>query len=71
MRFSKTSLYGGAIGLLMGLAFTVISLFQFDDSETNAGDVILAGLVIGVPISVMIGLGIGWLWGRIFGPDSF
>ena len=61
---------GAGLGLIMGLVFLVISLVQFDDTETNAKDVALVSLLIGLPISVMLGLGIGWAWGRFMGPDS-
>ena len=61
---------GAGLGFVMGIAFTVISLTQFDNTETNAQDVALVSLLIGLPISVMLGLGIGWLWGRFMGPNS-
>ena len=61
---------GAGLGLAMGIAFLVISLVQFDDTETNAKDVALVSLLFGIPFSVLIGLGIGWAWGRVFGPDS-
>ena len=70
MKFSKPSLLGAGLGLVMGVAFTIVALVQFDESETNAKDVALAGLVVGVPLSVLIGLSIGWAWGRLFGFDS-
>ncbi|MDA1280297.1 MAG: hypothetical protein O3B95_09720 [Chloroflexi bacterium] len=70
MRFSKPALMGAGLGFVMGIAFTVISLTQFDDTETNARDVALVSLLVGLPISVMLGLAIGWLWGRFMGPDS-
>ena len=58
---------GAIIGFFMGVLFLVISLFQFDQSETNARDVALVSLLFGIPFSVLIGLGIGWLWGKLFG----
>ena len=58
---------GAIIGFVMGVLFLVISLFQFDQSETNARDVALVSLLFGIPFSVLIGLGIGWLWGKLFG----
>ena len=70
MRFSKPTLMGGILGFVMGVLFLVISLFQFDQSETNARDVALVSLLFGIPFSVLIGLGIGWLWGKLFGVDS-
>ncbi len=70
MRFSKPALMGAGLGFAMGIAFLVISLVQFDDTETNAKDVALVSLLFGIPFSVLIGLGIGWAWGRFFGPDS-
>ena len=70
MRFSKPSLLGGIIGFIMGVLFLVISLFQFDQSETNARDVALVSLLFGIPFSVLIGLGLGWLWSKLFGVNS-
>ena len=54
----------------MGVLFLVISLFQFDQSETNARDVALVSLLFGIPFSVLIGLGLGWLWSKLFGVNS-
>ena len=70
MRFSKPTLMGGIIGFIMGVIFLVISLFQFDQSETNVRDVALVSLLFGIPFSVLIGLGLGWLWGKLFGENS-
>ncbi len=70
MRFSKPTLMGAIIGFVMGVLFLVISLFQFDQSETNARDVALVSLLFGIPFSVLIGLGLGWLWGKLFGENS-
>ncbi len=61
---------GAGLGFVMGIAFTVIALMQFDRTETNARDVALASLLIGLPFSVLIGLAIGWLWSRFVGPNS-
>ncbi len=70
MKFSKPALMGAGLGFLMGIAFTVIALLQFDNTQTNAKDVVMASLLIGLPISLIIGLGIGGLWSRIMGPNS-
>ena len=70
MRFSKPTLMGGIIGFVMGVVFLVISLLQFDQSETNARDVTLVSLLFGIPFSVLIGLGLGWVWGKLFGVSS-
>ena len=58
---------GGIIGFVMGVVFLVISLLQFDQSETNARDVTLVSLLFGIPFSVLIVLGLGWLCGKLFG----
>ncbi len=70
MRFSKPTLMGGIIGFIMGVIFLVISLFQFDQSETNVRDVALVSLLFGIPFSVLIGLVLGWLWSKLFGVNS-
>jgi len=70
VRFSKPTLMGGIIGFIMGVLFLVISLFQFDQNETSARDVALVSLLFGIPFSVLIGLGLGWLWSKLFGVNS-
>jgi hypothetical protein len=66
MRLTRPMLTGAALGFLVGVAFTVLSLFQYDPEEVSAGQLIVAGLVIGVPISVVGGVFVGWVWGRVF-----
>jgi NhaP-type Na+/H+ or K+/H+ antiporter len=61
---------GACLGFVMGIAFLVISLVQFDKTETNAKDVALVSFLFGIPFSVLIGLGIGWAWGKFFGQDN-
>ena len=70
MRFSKPALMGAGLGFVMGIAFTVISLFQFDDTRTSVGELLKWGLLIGLPFSVLFGLAIGGLWSRFMGPNS-
>lgn len=53
---------GAGLGFVLGVAFTIISLFQFNDEETSAGEVAMVGLLIGMPIAVVGGVFLGWLW---------
>ena len=61
---------GAGLGFVMGIVFMVISLMQFDDTKANAKDVALASVLFGIPFSVLIGLGVGWAWGKFLGPNS-
>ena len=42
---------GAGLGFVMGIAFTVIALLQFDDTETSAVDVATVSLLVGLPFS--------------------
>ena len=46
MKFNKTTLFGALLGLIMGLIFTVIALFQYDETLTNSRDVLLVYLFL-------------------------
>ena len=70
MRFSKSAMMGAGLGFVMGIAFLIISLFQFDDAQTNTRDVAMVSVLFGIPFSVIIGLGMGWAWGKFLGPHS-
>lgn len=61
---------GAGLGFVMGIVFLIISLLQFDDAETNAKDVAMVSVLFGIPFSVLIGLGVGWAWGKYFGRYS-
>jgi len=61
---------GAGLGFVMGIVFMIISLMQFDDTETNAKDVALVSVLFGIPFSVLIGLGVGWAWRKFLGPNS-
>ena len=71
MKFNKTTLFGALLGLIMGLIFTVIALFQYDETLTNSRDVLFSSLFIGLPISILIGLMVGWIWSKLFGKSIF
>ena len=71
MKFNRTTLFGAFLGLVMGLAFTVIALLQYDENLTNAKDVLFSSLFIGLPFSILIGLMIGWIWSKLFGKSIF
>lgn len=70
MRFSKPALLGAALGFVMGIAFAVFALLNYDDTVTTAREVALTSLLIGVPISMMLGLLVGFIWSRVMGPNS-
>ena len=71
MKFNKTTLFGALLGLIMGIVFTVIALFQYDENLTNSRDVLFSSLFIGLPFSIMIGLIVGWIWSKLFGKSIF
>ncbi|MBR91393.1 MAG: hypothetical protein CL903_01115 [Dehalococcoidia bacterium] len=71
MKFNKTTLFGALLGLIMGIVFTVIALFQYDENLTNSRDVLFSSLFIGLPFSIMIGLLVGWIWSKLFGKSIF
>jgi hypothetical protein len=60
-------LWGALLGALVGVAGTVISLFQLDRDEITVGETVAAGLLIGVPVTTVAGILAGWLWGALFG----
>lgn len=59
---------GAGIGFLFGIAFTIISAFQFDETRTSATETIAVGLLIGLPITVVMGTAAGWLWDIFINP---
>jgi len=71
MKFNKTTLFGAFLGLIMGIVFTVIALYQYDENVTNSRDVLFSSLFIGLPFSILIGLLIGWIWSKLFGKSIF
>ena len=71
MKFNKTTLFGALLGLIMELVFTVIALFQYDETLTNSRDVLFSSLFIGLPFSILIGLLVGWIWSKLFGKSIF
>ena len=62
MRLSQSMMIGAGVGFIFGIIFTIISTFQFDETRTNTGEVIMVGLLVGMPIAVMMGTAAGWLW---------
>jgi hypothetical protein len=61
---------GAGLGFLMGIAFLIFSLLQFDREVSDVKGQILLTFVVVMPFMVMIGLGIGALWSRLYGADS-
>ena len=53
---------GTGIGFIFGIVTAVISAFQFDETRTSATEVLAVGLLVGLPISVVMGTAAGWLW---------
>ncbi|MBT3555730.1 MAG: hypothetical protein HN926_02715 [Chloroflexi bacterium] len=70
MRFSKPALMGAGLGFLMSIAFLIFSLLQFDKEVSDVKGQILLTVVFVMPFMVLIGLGIGGLWSKLYGPDS-
>lgn len=53
---------GALIGFVLGFVFAITSLFTYDDTQTTAGYVLGASLLIGMPVLVTMGVFAGWLW---------
>ena len=71
MRLGKPALIGAGLGFLAGTAFAVVSLFRYDPEETTLASVLAAGLLVGVPIAVVLGTLVGWMWGKVLrGPED-
>ena len=71
LRFSKPALMGAGLGFVMGIVFLIFSLFQFDREVSDVKGQILLTVVFVMPFMVLIGLGIGGLWSKLYGPNSF
>ncbi len=67
MRFSRGSLAGAGLGAVVAVGATIISLFRLEGTGMGAGEAILVGLLIGMPIAVTGGFFAGWLWDVVFG----
>mgnify|MGYP001580597941 CR=1 FL=1 len=67
MRLSRPMLWGAVFGAFAGVAGTIISIFQFDTEASTRGEIVAAGLLIGVPVAMAGGAGAGWVWGLFFG----
>lgn len=63
-------LWGAGLGVLAGLAGTVISMFQVKSGEATRGELVAAGLLVGVPLATVAGAGAGWVWGLFFGTGN-
>lgn len=61
---------GAGIGFVFGIGFTIVSAFQFDETRTTATETIAVGLLIGLPITVMMGTVAGWLWDIFIKPRN-
>ncbi len=68
MRLGKQALIGAVLGFAVGVAFTIVSVFRYDAEETTLGEVVGAGLLIGVPVAVILGTLAGHLLGRLVSP---
>jgi hypothetical protein len=66
MRIGRSAVAGALLGLLIGLAYTGITLFQFDRTEFTTGELLVAGLAVAVPVSVVGGFLVGWAWSLVF-----
>ena len=66
MRIGRSALVGALLGLFVGLAYTGITLFQFDRTEFTTGELLVAGFAVAVPVSILGGFVAGWAWSLIF-----
>ena len=62
VKLSRSMSVGAGIGFVAGIVFAISSLFLYDESETGPGEVLATGLLIGLPITVVMGVIAGWLW---------
>ena len=67
MRLSRGALSGAGLGAAVALGATIISLFRLEGTGMSAGEAVLVGLLIGMPIAVTGGFFAGWLWDVVFG----
>lgn len=60
----KYAFYGSVVGFIGGIVFTILSLFQYDSEMTNLREVLMVGIFIGTPITVLFGYIIGLIIGK-------
>lgn len=66
MRIGRSALWGALLGLVVGLVFTAITMFQVDEPELTQGELLVSGLVVAVPLGVIGGFLAGWAWSLLF-----
>ena len=66
LKIGRSALTGALLGLLVGLAFTVVTFFQFDRNEFTTGELLIGGFVVAVPVAVLGGFVAGWAWALLF-----
>ncbi len=65
---SPTVIRVAAIVLFAGTIAFVIAGFMGQTDDQSTGSVLLAGVVIGGPISAVVGVVAGMFWEKLFGP---
>ena len=66
LKLGRSALMGALLGLFVGLAYTVVTLMQFDRTKFTTGELLVGGFAVAVPVAVVGGFLAGWAWAWLF-----